>query len=205
MTALPRSSFLHILLAPGGELDQGTQAAPRSDRTSCTSAAANQFRLLLHTAAYWLLHTLRGLAPETSFWRDAQFDTIRFALTKVAARVTEEDPDQSRALGRSLAFPRLCPPKRFATYFMVLGKGSEIWQTQRSLLQNYPSRFLRARSFYVCPIIAALLETHFNMQRYRGMNFYVCQRRLHSATGSKGGLCQASDRAPRPLRGVPAG
>jgi hypothetical protein len=60
-----------------------------SDRTSCTSAAANQFRLLIHTAAYWLLHTLRGLAPKTSFWRDAQFDTIRLALIKVAARVTE--------------------------------------------------------------------------------------------------------------------
>ena len=27
-----------------------------SDRTSCTKAAANQFRLVLHTAAYWLLH-----------------------------------------------------------------------------------------------------------------------------------------------------
>ena len=43
-----------------------------SDRTSCTSATANQFRLLIHTAAYWLMHTLRGLAPKTSFWRDPQ-------------------------------------------------------------------------------------------------------------------------------------
>jgi hypothetical protein len=60
-----------------------------SDRTSCTKATANQFRLLIHTAAYWLLHTLRSLAPRTSFWRDAQFDTIRLALIKVAARVTE--------------------------------------------------------------------------------------------------------------------
>ncbi len=60
-----------------------------SDRTSCTSATANQFRLLIHTAAYWLLHTLRGLAPKTSFWRAAQFDTLRLALIKVAARVTE--------------------------------------------------------------------------------------------------------------------
>ena len=60
-----------------------------SDRTSCTSATANQFRLLIHTAAYWLLHTLRGLAPKTSFWHDAQFDTLRLALIKVAARVTE--------------------------------------------------------------------------------------------------------------------
>jgi hypothetical protein len=60
-----------------------------SDRTSCTRATANQFRLVLHTAAYWLLHTLRGLAPKTSFWRAAQFDTIRLALIKVAGRVTE--------------------------------------------------------------------------------------------------------------------
>ncbi len=60
-----------------------------SDRTSCTRATANQFRLVLHTAAYWLLHTLRGLAPKRSFWRDAQLDTIRLALIKVAGRVTE--------------------------------------------------------------------------------------------------------------------
>ena len=60
-----------------------------SDRTSCTKAAANQFRLVLHTAAYWLLHTLRGLAPKASFWRQAQFDTLRLSFIKVAARVTE--------------------------------------------------------------------------------------------------------------------
>ncbi len=60
-----------------------------SDRTSCTKATANQFRLVLHTAAYWLLHTLRGLAPKRSFWRAAQFDTVRLTFVKVAARVTE--------------------------------------------------------------------------------------------------------------------
>ena len=60
-----------------------------SDRTSCSKATANQFRLVLHTAAYWLLHTLRDLAPKRSFWRDAQLDTIRFALVKVVGRVTE--------------------------------------------------------------------------------------------------------------------
>jgi hypothetical protein len=60
-----------------------------SDRTSCSKATANPFRLLVHTAAYWLLHTLRGLAPKTSFWRDAQLDTKSLALLKVAARVTE--------------------------------------------------------------------------------------------------------------------
>jgi hypothetical protein len=60
-----------------------------SDRTSCSKATANQFRLVLHTAAYWLLHTLRGLAPRRSFWRAAQLDTLRLALIKVAGRVTE--------------------------------------------------------------------------------------------------------------------
>jgi hypothetical protein len=60
-----------------------------SDRTSCRKATANQFRLLIHTAAYWLILSLRGLAPRTSFWREAQFDTIRLCLIKVAGRVTE--------------------------------------------------------------------------------------------------------------------
>jgi hypothetical protein len=60
-----------------------------SDRTACHKATANQFRLLIHTVAYWLILTLRGLAPRTSFWRDAQLDTIRLYLIKVAARVTE--------------------------------------------------------------------------------------------------------------------
>jgi hypothetical protein len=60
-----------------------------SDRTSCSKATANQFRLVLHTAAYWLLHEFRGLAPKASFWHQAQFDTLRLAFIKVAARVTE--------------------------------------------------------------------------------------------------------------------
>jgi hypothetical protein len=60
-----------------------------ADRTSCRKATANQVRLLIHAAAYWLLLSLRGLAPRHSFWRDAQFDTIRLNLIKVAARVAE--------------------------------------------------------------------------------------------------------------------
>jgi Transposase DDE domain group 1 len=43
----------------------------------------------IHTAAYWLMLSLRGLAPKTSFWREAQFDTLRLCLIKVAGRVTE--------------------------------------------------------------------------------------------------------------------
>ncbi|HYZ33487.1 MAG TPA: IS1380 family transposase [Crenalkalicoccus sp.] len=58
-----------------------------ADRTSCTRATANQFRLMLHTGAYWLLWSLRSLMPKRSSWRVAQFDTLRLRLVKLAARV----------------------------------------------------------------------------------------------------------------------
>ncbi len=35
-----------------------------SDRTSCRSAIANQVRLALHTAAYWLMLTVRDAIPK---------------------------------------------------------------------------------------------------------------------------------------------
>jgi hypothetical protein len=59
------------------------------DRTSCTKATANQFRRPVHTAAYWLALTPRGMAPKLAFWRDAQFDIIRTNLLQGAARITE--------------------------------------------------------------------------------------------------------------------
>jgi hypothetical protein len=60
-----------------------------SDRTSCRDPRANQMRLILHTAAYWLLHTLRAAAPKRSVWARAEFNTLRLRLIKVAARVVE--------------------------------------------------------------------------------------------------------------------
>jgi hypothetical protein len=60
-----------------------------SDRTSCRSPNANQFRLILHTAAYWLLHALRAAVPKRSAWARAEFDTLRRRLIKLAARVVE--------------------------------------------------------------------------------------------------------------------
>lgn len=60
-----------------------------SDRTSCRSPNANQFRLILHTAAYWLLHALRAAAPKRSAGARAEFDTLRLRLIKIAARVVE--------------------------------------------------------------------------------------------------------------------
>ncbi len=60
-----------------------------SDRTSCTKATANQFRLFLHAGAYWLMWGLRASMPRRSMWRVAQFDTLRLRLVKIAARVVE--------------------------------------------------------------------------------------------------------------------
>lgn len=60
-----------------------------ADRTSCTRATANQFRLFLHAGAYWLMWGLRAAMPKRSIWRTAQFDTLRLRLIKIAARVTE--------------------------------------------------------------------------------------------------------------------
>jgi hypothetical protein len=58
-----------------------------ADRTSCSRATANQFRLMLHTGAHWLMWSLRSLMPKRSTWRVAQFDTLRLRLMKIAAQV----------------------------------------------------------------------------------------------------------------------
>ena len=61
----------------------------KSDRTSCHRWEANQFRLFLHTGAYWLLHQLRQAAPRRSLWRKATFETLRRAFLKIAVRIEE--------------------------------------------------------------------------------------------------------------------
>jgi hypothetical protein len=76
-----------------------------SDRTSCRSPRANQFRLILHTAAYWLLHTLRAAMPATSAWAAAEFTTLRLRLIKLAARVVET------AQRIRIRLPSACPDK----------------------------------------------------------------------------------------------
>src|SRR6266853_5169737 len=91
LAGLPKTLYEKVYCARGQaeNLIKAHKLHLASDRTSCTKASANQFRLLIHTAAYWLMHTLRALAPKSSFWRDAQFDTMRLSLIKVAVRVTE--------------------------------------------------------------------------------------------------------------------
>jgi hypothetical protein len=60
-----------------------------SDRTSCHGATANQVRLVLHTAAFWLMHAVRTAIPKISQLASAEFATIRDRLVKIGARVVE--------------------------------------------------------------------------------------------------------------------
>lgn len=58
-----------------------------ADRTSCHRFLANQFRLLLSSAAYVLVQALRRTALAGTELAEAQVGTIRLKLFKVAARV----------------------------------------------------------------------------------------------------------------------
>ena len=60
-----------------------------SDRTSCRSPLANQFRLILHTAAYWLMLTVRDAIPKAEKLAGCEFTTLRIRLIKIAARISE--------------------------------------------------------------------------------------------------------------------
>ena len=60
-----------------------------SDRTSCHSFKANQFRLFLHSVAYVLLHALAEKGLKGSRWAKAQFNTIQNRILKVGARAKE--------------------------------------------------------------------------------------------------------------------
>ena len=58
-----------------------------ADRTSCRRFLANQFRLLLSSAAYVLVQALRRIALAGTELATAQVGTLRLKLFKVAARV----------------------------------------------------------------------------------------------------------------------
>lgn len=57
----------------------------KSDRTSCHRFEANQFRLLLHSAAYVLLETLRREVLPGTAWSRATMATLRQKLLKIGA------------------------------------------------------------------------------------------------------------------------
>jgi hypothetical protein len=59
-----------------------------ADRLSCHRFWANQFRLLLHGAAYWLLDTLRRWLMQAGS-PGLQLDTLRLRVLKIGGRVIE--------------------------------------------------------------------------------------------------------------------
>jgi hypothetical protein len=75
----------------------------RSDRTSCRSPLANQVRLVLHTAAYWLLLKVRDTIPKLQPLAVAEFKTLQMRLIKIAARISET------ATRVRVAFAAACP------------------------------------------------------------------------------------------------
>jgi hypothetical protein len=62
--------------------------ALKADRLSCHRFLANQFRLLLHAAAYWLMDVLRRKLVVAGVER-MQLDTLRLSLIKIGGRVRE--------------------------------------------------------------------------------------------------------------------
>lgn len=58
-----------------------------ADRTSCQKLYTNQFRLILSSAAYVLLQTMRRTALDGTDLARSQVNTIRLKVLKVAARV----------------------------------------------------------------------------------------------------------------------
>ena len=86
----------------------------KSDRTSCSRFTANQFRLLLHSAAYVLMHALRANILQHTQWANATFETIRLRLFKIGTRVREL---KTRI---KVEFPASCPVKNDLTrYFRI--------------------------------------------------------------------------------------
>jgi hypothetical protein len=89
--------------------------ALQADRLSCSSFTANFFRLLLHSAAYRLMHELRNQASlHSKELGRAQFDTLRLRLLKVGALVRQS----VRRL--HIRLPRAFP---FAAIFRAIAAG----------------------------------------------------------------------------------
>ena len=60
-------------------------------------------RLILHTAAYWLILAIREAIPKTDALATAEFTTIRLPLLKLGARIIET------AARVRIAFAAACP------------------------------------------------------------------------------------------------
>jgi Transposase DDE domain group 1 len=87
--AAPRASYERYVQR--GETEnriKDYKNALRADRLSCGKFWANQFRLLMHAAAYWLLDTLRERLVRRGV-RRMQLDTLRLRVVKIGGRVRQ--------------------------------------------------------------------------------------------------------------------
>jgi hypothetical protein len=88
-----------------------------SDRMSCNSFYANQFRLFLHSAAYVLMHTLQGKMLKTKGLGSVTMKTFRERIIKIAAQVTELKTKIK------VEFPASCPQTELLeNYFLDIGQ-----------------------------------------------------------------------------------
>ena len=124
-----------------------------SDRTSCTSATANQFRLLIHTAAYWLLHTLRGLAPKTSLWRAASSTHPSGPDQSCRPGRRDGHPDQSGPAVLLSSPDELGPPRRSGHRAAALTHGATCPDPNPSLSPPSPDHPRCRRHRHLCPEI----------------------------------------------------
>lgn len=67
----------------------GLPGNPVLSRLVEPAALANQVRLVLDAAAYWLMLTVRDAVPKPQALATAEFTTLRMRLLKIAARITE--------------------------------------------------------------------------------------------------------------------
>ena len=104
-TASPEEIYASLYCARGQaeNLIKLHKAQLGSDRTSCRSPLANQMRLVLHTAAYWLMLTVRDAVPKTHALARCEFATLRVRLLKIGARIRET------AHRVRIAFAAACP------------------------------------------------------------------------------------------------
>ncbi len=77
----------------------------RSDRSSCNSFKASQFRLFLHSMAYVLLHTFQTETLRGTEYANASFKTIQNKIIKTAAWIKELKTKIK------IELPRYCPTK----------------------------------------------------------------------------------------------
>ncbi len=83
-----------------------------SDRTSWRAPLASQMRLILHTAAYWLLLSVRDGVPKAHARATAEFTTLRLRLMKIAGQVIETASRVRIALRRCLSCGDIVPRTR---------------------------------------------------------------------------------------------